>query len=136
MTIPMSASESLEASTTPHLLHQEGSASYTREDLFSFGWPSIAGGIILAGSIYPSVLGLIYLMILGAMALTNPNWPFDAEMIGGILMGAFGVIFMGTTIGAIWTSIVCLPTMILAHLVVWSMNLRPDMRRLGAIVGG
>jgi hypothetical protein len=131
-----SPSESLEASAAPPLLHQEDTISYTREDLVSFGWPSIAGGIILAGFIYPSILGLIYLIIAGAIALTYPISSIDADTFGGMIMAVFGIAFVGTAVGAIWTSIVCLPTIFLAHLVVWSMHLRPDFRRLGAVVGG
>jgi hypothetical protein len=110
------------------------------DDLVSYGWPSIARGIVLAGGAYPAVVAAIY-FVLGVAALVVGSLGMSARSpdrvaVFGVLMGSLVFAAIAGLLGVIWSGVVTIVTLPVVHAVVWSMKLRPSLNWLGAFSGG
>jgi hypothetical protein len=107
--------------------------------LVSYGWPSIARGIVLSGGAYPAIAGAIYfaigvvVMLFRSFAMTSPP---DKSVLFGILCGSLVFAAIAGVAGIVWSGIVTVLTLPIVHVVVWTMKLRPSLPWLGAFSGG
>jgi len=104
------------------------SEPYYYKDLRDFGWSTIATSILLAAAAYPNVLGTGALFI----ALLTEGVPAVNEVI--LVVPAFAL--FTAIIGFLWCAMVSIVTLPVLHLVLWSMNLRLGLVKLGAVAGG
>jgi hypothetical protein len=110
------------------------------DDLVSYGWPSIARGIVLAGGAYPAVVAAVYFLVAVVATfvpqITKSQVPMDKDMLGMLLLGSLAFAAIAGVTGIIWSGIVTVVTLPVVHAVVWSMKLRPTLVWLGAFAGG
>jgi hypothetical protein len=103
--------------------------------LTSYNWVPIYGGIILAGAVYPIVFTHLFFTVFILSAIVSGNAQRIPDVPG--LVGSFLIVaFAGTTVGAIWASVLCVFTIPVVYLFVRSLNLHGSAYWFGAAWGG
>lgn len=147
--MPRSAAEQTDCTVEPHahaaLLKSRFNDYYAA--LWHEGWTRISGGIVLAASAYPILLGsATYLLVLVMCVINlldgnflNGQPPTAYDVILGLLSSLVMIPFMlgiAGAIGAILGGAVAAVVATALHIVLRSLELRPRPVLLGAFTGG
>ncbi len=103
-------------------------------------WMHVAGGVCVAGALYPVVVGLIALavnvVVLLVELLQGRSGTHALAYVAAAIPQAIIFAVVGAIFGMFWTAIVALPTTALFSLFARTMQLRAGFTWLGAILGG
>jgi hypothetical protein len=111
-----------------------------RQDLTSYGGPSITFGIMLAGGAYPIVLATIYLI--AALIFIVSSWAGGYSLgiglaeLGAVLVYVVAGGVFGAFVGVVWAAIASALTMPVVYLFLKSLQIRGTLQGLGAVCGG
>lgn len=110
-----------------------------RANAQSDDWARIGLGIVFAGGAYPIVLSAVFSVSAAVAALWNMLIQKDFAALAELFSTVFAVILFsifGAYVGALWSGFVAVLTLPVVYLVVWSLDLRTSIVRIGAFAGG